>query len=117
MNELWIIAAFVFVAVLLGVEASYWLAVRSWQIQKSINRRLTLSKKLAGPAAILTALRAERRFFDGKHPLLRRINDRFAQTGLQPDRGVLLLSVAALATALAPRSGGFETSRIQEACG
>jgi tight adherence protein B len=96
MNELWIIAAFVFVAVLLGVEASYWLAVRSWQIQKSINRRLTLSKQLANPAAILTALRAERRFFDGKHPLLRRINDRFAQTGLQPDRGVLLLSVAAL---------------------
>jgi tight adherence protein B len=99
MNELWIIAAFVFVAVVLGVEASYWLAVRSWQTQKSINRRLTLSKQLASPAAVLSALRAERSFFDGKHPLLRHINDRFAQTGLRPDRSILLLSVAALGAA------------------
>ena len=99
MNELWIITAVVFVAVVLGVEASYWLAVRSWQTQKSINRRLTLSKRLASPAAVLSALRAERSFFDGKHPLLRRINDRFAQTGLRPDRSILLLSVAALGAA------------------
>src|SRR4051812_23191912 len=96
MNELWIIAAFVFVAVVLGVEASYWLAVRSWRTKKSINRRLTLSKQLAGPVAVLNALRAERSFFEGKHPQLRRLNDWFAQTGLRPDRGVLLLSVSAL---------------------
>jgi tight adherence protein B len=99
MNELWIITAVVFVAVVLGVEASYWLAVRSWQTQKSINRRLTTSKQLAGPGAVSSALRAERSFFDGKHPLLRRINDRFAQTGLRPDRSVLLLWVAALGAA------------------
>jgi tight adherence protein B len=96
MNELWIIAGFVFAAVVLGVEASYWLAVRSWRVKKSINRRLTLSKQLAGPVAVLNALRAERSFFEGKHPLLRRLNDWFAQTGLRPDRGVLLLSVSAL---------------------
>lgn len=96
MNELWIIAAFVFVAVALGIEASYWLAVRSWQNKKSIDRRLTSSKQLASPAAVLNALRAERNVFDSKHPLLRHINDLFAQTGLRPDRTVLLLLVTTL---------------------
>ena len=100
MNELWIIGLLVFVAVVLGFEASYWLISRSWQAKKSITRRLTLTKRLANRAAVLNALRAERSLFDGKHPLLRKLNDRLAQTGLRLDRGVLLLSISALATVL-----------------
>jgi len=90
-NELWIITAFVFAAVAFGVEASYWLVFRSWQTKASINRRLASSRQVASPASALTALRAERSFFDGKHPLLRLLNDRLAQTGLRPDRSMLLL--------------------------
>jgi tight adherence protein B len=100
LNELWIIGILVFAAVVLGFEAAYWLIFRSWQAKKSITRRLTLTKRLANRAAVLNALRAERSLFDGKHPLLRKLNDRLAQTGLRLDRGVLLLSIAALATVL-----------------
>jgi tight adherence protein B len=100
LNELWIIGILVFAAVVLGFEAAYWLIFRSWQAKKSITRRLTLTKTLANRAAVLNALRAERSLFDGKHPLLRKLNDRLAQTGLRLDRGVLLLSISALATVL-----------------
>jgi tight adherence protein B len=99
MNELWVIAAFVFVAVVLGIEGLYWLAVPSWRSEKSINRRLTSSRQFAEPSGPLTALRADRRFFDSDHPLLRRINDRFSQTGLRPDRGKVVLSITALGVA------------------
>jgi len=96
MNELWLITGVVFVAVVLGVEASYRLLSHSWRTNKSITRRLALSKQLASRAAVLNALRAERNFFDGQHPLLRRLNDRLAQTGLRLDRHVMLLWVAGL---------------------
>jgi tight adherence protein B len=96
MNELWLITAIVFVAVVLGVEASYRLLSHSWRTNKSITRRLALSKQLASRAAVLNALRAERNFFDGRYPRLRRLNDRLAQTGLRLDRHVMLLWVAGL---------------------
>jgi tight adherence protein B len=96
MNELWLITAVVFVAVVLGIEASYRLLSHSWRTNKSITRRLALSKQLASRAAVLNALRAERNFFDGRYPRLRRLNDRLAQTGLRLDRHVMLLWVAGL---------------------
>jgi tight adherence protein B len=96
MNELWLIAAVVFVAVVLGVEASYRLFSHSWHTKKSVTRRLALSKQLASRAAVLNALRAERSFFKGQHPLLRRLNDRLAQTGLRLDRHMMLLWVVGL---------------------
>jgi len=98
-NQLWIIAALVFVAVTLGVQASYWLISHSWRTKNSISRRLTLSRQLTSRAAGLTALRAERSLLDGQHPLLQLVNDRLAQTGLRLDRSALLLWVAAIATA------------------
>jgi len=96
MSELWIITAVVFVAVVLGVEAVYWLVSHSWHTSKSISRRLALGRELTSRAAVLNALRAERSFFAGKHPLLRRLNDRLAQTGLRLDRHLLLAWLAAL---------------------
>ena len=91
MSELWIITAVVFAAVVLGVEAAYWLLLRSWRTKASIDRRLAQSAPSASPAAALSALRAERSFFESKHPLIRHLNDRFAQTGLRSDRSALLL--------------------------
>lgn len=96
MSELGIITAVVFVAVALGVEAVYWLVSHSWSTNKSISRRLALGRELTSRAAVLNALREERSFFAGKHPLLRRLNDRLAQTGLRLDRHLLLLWLTAL---------------------
>jgi tight adherence protein B len=96
-NELWIIAIFIFTAVVLAIEASYRLALHSWQTKKSITRRLSLSKQLAGRAAVLNALRAERSLFHGNHPLLRMFNDRLAQTGMRLDRGKMLFWISILA--------------------
>src|SRR6476469_3454651 len=59
-NELWIIYALVFGAALLGVQALYWLVVRSRVERKIINRRLTLSGELSDQGAVLEALRQER---------------------------------------------------------
>jgi tight adherence protein B len=96
MSELGIITAVVFVAVALGVEAVYWLVSHSWSTNKSISRRLALGRELTSRAAVLNALREERSFFAGKHPLLRRLNDRLAQTGLRLDRHLLLVWLTAL---------------------
>jgi tight adherence protein B len=96
MSELGIITAVVFVAVALGVEAVYWLVSHSWSTNKSISRRLALGRELTSRAAVLNALREERSFFAGKHPLLRRLNDRLAQTGLRVDRHLLLVWLTAL---------------------
>jgi tight adherence protein B len=96
MSELWIITAVVFVAVALGVEAVYWLVSHSWHTAKSISRRLALGRELTSRAAALSALRAERSLFAGRHPLLQRLNDRLAQTGLRLDRHLLLVWLTAL---------------------
>ena len=47
-NQLWLIYALMFGAVLLGVRALYWLVFRSRAERKIINRRLTLSNELEG---------------------------------------------------------------------
>jgi tight adherence protein B len=59
-SELWLIYALVFGAVLLGVQAIYWLLFKSRHEQKTINRRLALSAEIANPAEVLQALRKER---------------------------------------------------------
>jgi tight adherence protein B len=59
-NQLWIIYALIFGAVLLGFQALYWLVFRSRAERKIINRRLTLSSELSDPVAVLDVLRRER---------------------------------------------------------
>src|SRR5437879_10500677 len=59
-SELWLIYALVFGAVLLGVQAVYWLLFRARHEQKAINRRLVLAAEIANPAEVLQALRKER---------------------------------------------------------
>jgi len=99
MAEPWIIALLVFAAVALGIEALYLLVVRAWQEKKAVSRRLTPSRQAAGRTAALNALRAERGLLDGKHPALRYVTDRFAQTGLRLDGGASLLRLVMLAVA------------------
>jgi tight adherence protein B len=94
------IAVVIFAAVLLAVEATYWLISRSWRTKKSITRRLALSQQLASRPEVVEALRREHHYFDGTNPLLEMLNDRLAQAGLRMDRGVFLLSISALLAAL-----------------
>jgi tight adherence protein B len=100
MSEPWMIGLLFFAAVVLGVEAIYVLVSRSWRTKKSITRRLTLRQHLASRAAVLNALREERSYFKGKNPLLQRLNDRLAQTGLRLQRGMILLYVGPLLAVL-----------------
>ena len=100
MDELWIIAAFVFVATLLGVYSAYRLAFRARHAHRSINRRLAVSEQHASPTAALDALRRERGFVDVANPVFRHANDLLMQTGLKLNRKLLLLSVLALGAVL-----------------
>ena len=61
-NQLWLIYALIFGAVLLGVRALYWLGFRDRTERKIINRRLALSNELKDPVQVLDALRRERGF-------------------------------------------------------
>jgi len=91
MNEPWVIALLVFGAVVLGVDALCSLMSRSWRTKQSITRRLALSSQLPGRTAAIDALREERTLFDSRHPVLLRLNDRFAQTGLRLQGAKILL--------------------------
>lgn len=100
MDELSIISTIVFIAALLAVEATYWMAFRSREATRSINRRLALSKQLANPTDVLNALRAERGLGEFDHLLFRRMNDLLMQSGLRLNRRLLLFAAVALGTFL-----------------
>jgi tight adherence protein B len=95
-NEPWLIYGLIFGAAVLGVEALYWLVFRTRGMQKSVNRRLLLSRRLTSRTEVLDALRLERGFAEFKSPALAGLNDLLVQTGLRVARSVLLLSVFAL---------------------
>ena len=100
MSQLALFSLFVFVAAILAVEAIYWIVLRSRQASSAINRRLALTRQLTGPREVLNALRSERGLSDLDTPLLSRVNDWLAQTGLRLNRRSLLLSAAGLTAAL-----------------
>jgi len=99
-SQLALFSLFVFVAAILAVEAIYWIVLRSRQASSAINRRLALTRQLAGPREVLNALRSERGLSDLDTPLLSRVNDWLAQTGLRLNRRSLLVSAAGLTAAL-----------------
>jgi tight adherence protein B len=100
LNELLLILTLVFIAVLLAVDAIYRMARRSRHRQKSISRRLALSKQLGSPKETLNALRDERGFPGFDNPPFRRYNDFLLQTGLRLDRNLLLLCAFLLSVVL-----------------
>jgi tight adherence protein B len=61
-NQLWLIYALIFGAVLLGVRALYWFLFRSRAENKIINRRLMLNNGMKDAAQVLDVLRQERGF-------------------------------------------------------
>src|SRR5258707_5037938 len=99
-NSLWIIYALVFGAALLGVQAFYWLVMRSRNEPKIINRRLTLTNKLSEQSAVLEALRHERGFGAlGDIAWLRWFDELVMQSGVRLDVTRLLVWYAGLTAA------------------
>lgn len=100
MNELGVITLLVFAAALFGIVAIYWLAFEARNTQKSISRRLTLSREYKDQAEVLDALRHERGIFSSDIPAIKQLNEWLTQTGLRLDRNWLLFSVFAATAAL-----------------
>jgi len=99
-SSLWIIYALVFGAALLGVQAFYWVVIRSRTERKIINRRLTLTSKLTEQAAVLEALRQERGFgVFGDVEWLRWFDELVMQSGVRLDTTRLLLWFVGLTVA------------------
>jgi tight adherence protein B len=99
-TELWLITGLVFGAVLFGVEAVYWLVFHRRRINRTVDRRLELARGGLDPTEPSNALRGENGLLDFDHPVFRNLNDLLAQTGLQPDKNVLLLAILALSVLL-----------------
>jgi tight adherence protein B len=59
-NELWLIYALVFGAVLLGFQSIHWVLFKERREKQTINRRLALTAELANPREVLQTLRKER---------------------------------------------------------
>lgn len=96
MTNLWVVYVAVFVAVALGLQAMYLIFFQLRTTQKSINRRLALSKDLSTGVMVLDALKRERGFADVQNPTLRRLYDFLMQTGLTLNRTYLALSIPGL---------------------
>jgi tight adherence protein B len=99
-NQLWLIYALIFGAVLLGVRALYWLVFRSRTERKIINRRLTLGNELKDPVQVLDVLRRERGFgTNGRLAGLQWFDELVVQSGLKINAvriGVWLAALSAL---------------------
>jgi tight adherence protein B len=99
-NQLWLIYALIFGAVLLGVRALCWLVFRSRAERKIINRRLSLSNELKDPVQVLDVLRRERGFGAiGGVAGLQWLDELIVQSGMKIDAvriGVWLVALTAL---------------------
>jgi tight adherence protein B len=104
MSDLWIIYCIVFAAVILTVQALYWLIVGAQRRSATLKRRLALSAGRA-PEPI-DILRQERGLANFDHPRFAGLNEFLAQTGLRISLLALglwaVLLGAAVALALSP---------------
>jgi len=90
-DELTLITVLVFVTAALGLEGIYWVASGSRNKNKSINRRLWLSRQLNARKPVLSALRKERRVINLNlnSAFFQRANDFLVQSGLRVGGRVL----------------------------
>jgi tight adherence protein B len=95
-SQLGIVFALVFLAFSLGIPAIYRLVFEALHTNKAVSRRLQFRSDRAGSIAVADALREVPGLADFKNPLLRRLNDRWAQTGLRLARTRLLLILVVL---------------------
>jgi tight adherence protein B len=100
LGQLWIIYLLTFGAVLLAVQALYWISSRTRGAQTTVHRRLAVTRQRMNPTAALQALREERGFGDFDNPIIARLNDLLMQTGLAIDRKLLALWTIALIAVL-----------------
>jgi tight adherence protein B len=89
-NELWLVYALVFGAVLLAIQGLYWVLIKERGERKKINRRLALTAELANPSEVLQILRKERGADVLVHiPSLQRLKNLIVQSGVRFTAGVL----------------------------
>jgi tight adherence protein B len=82
MSDLAVIFALIFLAATLAIYGAYWVLVFNRREQKTLNRRLELSKQIGNPSLLLETLRRERGFrSDLDNPLARLLSDWLLQTG------------------------------------
>jgi tight adherence protein B len=106
MSGLWIIYCIVFAAVILAVQALYWLIVGSQRRSATLKRRVAAS---AGRAASepVDILRQERGLANFEDPRLASLNEFLAQTGLRISVFALGLWTVSLGAAVALASSPF----------
>src|SRR5262249_11832815 len=100
LSELMLISVFCFIAAALATHVLYRIMSRSRRVQSSIKRRLAQSRQGAQVDEALNALRGERGLAQFQNPLLRRLNDLLAQSGLRIDRNLLALCAVSLSLLL-----------------
>src|SRR5277367_88323 len=100
MSDLWIIYCVVFAAVILAVQALYWLIADAQRRGATLKRRLALS---AGRAASepVDILRQERGLANLDHPRFASLNEFLAQTGVRISLLALCLWTASLGAMVA----------------
>jgi tight adherence protein B len=92
-NELWLVYALVFGAVLLAIQGLYWALIKERGERKKINRRLALTAELSNPAEVLQVLRKERGVDIFAHiPTLQNLKELIVQSGVRFTATVLFLS-------------------------
>jgi tight adherence protein B len=83
-NELWLIYALIFGAVLLAIQGAYWVLFKERGERKKINRRLALTAELANPSEVLHILRKERGVDVLAHiPSLQSLKELVVQSGVR----------------------------------
>jgi tight adherence protein B len=91
-NELWLIYALIFGAVLLAIQGAYWVLFKERGERKKINRRLALTAELGNPSDVLQTLRKERGVDVLVHiPSLENLKRLVVQSGVRFTAKVLLL--------------------------
>jgi tight adherence protein B len=90
LNELWIIYIIIFCAVLLAVQAAYWLVAERRRTRGAVNRRLILAMQNANSQEVFEALKRERGMIGLDNRYFARFNELIIQTGLRLDGRLLI---------------------------
>jgi tight adherence protein B len=106
MSGLWIIYCIVFAAVILAVQALYWLIVGSQRRSATLKRRVAASASRAASEPV-DILRQERGLANVEDPRLASLNEFLAQTGLRISIFALGLWTVSLGAAVALASSPF----------
>ena len=99
-NQLIVITAAVFCAVVLAVQAGAWLFAERKGAVQAINRRLTLAQQNESAKEVFEALRRERGLAALESPRWTKLNELLTQTGLRLNGTKLLLFAFAVSLGL-----------------